>query len=257
MIARRDSRNSARKRRLVEVEHHRECAARLEAAGALKELFLEPELSRCTHGRGDGVVNEMPYRCGDNEITEPCAVCANGVECRCCQGPSFMSRGGTVGLYADDVSLHPAERREQLRLLLLTYIVLVETLRQVFHERIEFGIGDLHACVRIPHALARVGAWTTGCLAYLVDEHLLETWNVGPSEARVDALVGRNVGNEVVDHDGDCLFPTKAIVERACGDGRSIGRGGSRGGGGGVGSLLLVSARRKHESRQGKGGYRK
>src|SRR5688500_19582710 len=79
-------------------------------------------------------------------------------------------REATRRLYADDVSLHGPERRQQLGLFLLTHIVLVETLRQIFDERIDLGLGDLHACVRIAHALARVGARAAGCLAYVIDE---------------------------------------------------------------------------------------
>ena len=73
----RDTRDPARKCRGVEIEHHRERAARLETAGALKELLLQPHLCLPANGLLHRIVNETTDRGRDDEIAEALAVGAD------------------------------------------------------------------------------------------------------------------------------------------------------------------------------------
>src|SRR5437773_10793096 len=61
-------------------------------------------------------------------------------------------------LLIDNVRLHAAERAQQIVLLLRADLELVEALHEVFHQRFELPVADLHALVRVLHRGARVGA---------------------------------------------------------------------------------------------------
>ena len=113
--------------------------------------------------------------------------------------------------------------------------MLVEALCEILDQSVEFRLGDFHALVRIPHALSRVGTGTTCRLTYLIDEHLLQVRDIGFREARVDALIGRDICNEVIDDCGDGIFAAQAVVERSRRDGGCVCYGGNSG----VSGLLL------------------
>lgn len=80
MIAGRDSGDAARERVRVEVEHHGEGAAWLEAPRPLKELFLEPDSGRGADGCGQSVVHQIANRCDDDQVAQSCAVGPNGLD---------------------------------------------------------------------------------------------------------------------------------------------------------------------------------
>ena len=82
MVAGRDAGDATRQRVGVEVEHHRQCAARLEAPGALEQLFLQPDMRRLTDRRGESIVDEQPDGCRDDEVAEPRSVGTDRIDRR-------------------------------------------------------------------------------------------------------------------------------------------------------------------------------
>src|SRR5262245_63253658 len=77
---------------------------------------------------------------------------------------------------------------------------LVEALCEVLHQRVEILAPDAHAGMHRPHVAAGIDAGAAGSLADLLDEMRLEPIDIGIGEESVDALVGRDVLHEVVDH---------------------------------------------------------
>ena len=73
-------------------------------------------------------------------------------------------------------------------------------------------VGDVHALVRRAHVAARVHARTARALANLIDEILLESWNVRAGEKAVDPVVGGDVADEIVDDGRDRGLTTQAVV---------------------------------------------
>ena len=78
VVACRHTRDAAGQRGGVQVQHHRERAAWLEAAGALEEFFFQPDLGARAHGGGQGVVHKLAHRRGDDARAQPRAVGADG-----------------------------------------------------------------------------------------------------------------------------------------------------------------------------------
>ena len=82
MVAGRHAGHAARERAGVEVEHHRERAPRLEAAGPLEELLLQPHLGGGADGTAERFVLDPADRRGDDVLGDACAVGPDGVDGR-------------------------------------------------------------------------------------------------------------------------------------------------------------------------------
>src|SRR5205823_6180378 len=85
-------------------------------------------------------------------------------------------------LLPDDLRAHRTNNPEQLAVLLLGHLEFVERFHEVLDQRIELRVGDVQALVRRAHVTARVRARTARALANLIDEILLESWNVRAGE---------------------------------------------------------------------------
>src|SRR5262249_53144842 len=70
------------------------------------------------------------------------------------------------------------------------------------------------ACTE-PHVAAGIDAGAADSLADLLDETRLEPIDIGIGEESVDALVGRDVLHEVVDHGRNGAIAAKPIIERS------------------------------------------
>src|SRR5262245_13489772 len=66
-----------------------------------------------------------------------------------------------------------------------------------------------------PHVAAGIDAGAAGSLADLLDETRLEPIDIGIGEESVDALVGRDVLHEVVDHGRNGAIAAKPVIERS------------------------------------------
>ena len=82
VVAGRDAGDAARQRVGVEVEHHRQRAARLETPGALEQLLLQPHMRRLTDRRGERIVDEQPDGRRHDEVAEPRSVGTDGFDRR-------------------------------------------------------------------------------------------------------------------------------------------------------------------------------
>src|SRR5262249_58761424 len=65
------------------------------------------------------------------------------------------------------------------------------------------------------HVAAGIDAGAAGSLADLLDQARLEPIDIGVGEKPVDALVGRDVLHEVVDHRQNAGIAAKPIIERS------------------------------------------
>src|SRR5262249_54737888 len=95
------------------------------------------------------------------------------------------------------------------------YFELVETLGEVLHQRVEILAPDAHAGMHRLHVAAGIDAGAAGSLADLLDQARLEPVDTGVSEEFVDALVGRDVLHEVLDHRRNGGVAAKPIIERS------------------------------------------
>src|SRR5687767_8641458 len=77
---------------------------------------------------------------------------------------------------------HRAEDAQELLLLTRGDIKLVERLHQVLNQRVEVGVADAHAAVRLAHAAALVLAGTAGAGANLLHQQALQTRDIGAAE---------------------------------------------------------------------------
>src|SRR5690349_9766612 len=62
-------------------------------------------------------------------------------------GPRVTCPETAIVSLPDDVALHATERAEQLALLRFLHAEIIERLHQIFDERVELVLGDLHAGV--------------------------------------------------------------------------------------------------------------
>src|SRR5262245_43819958 len=136
----------------------------------------------------------------------------NSKELRCAE------RSYATGRYAGcsllhDILLHWRQEGHELLLFLRRHLELVQGLAEVFHERVEILARDAHAGVRALHVAAAVFAGSAGRLADLLDQTGLELRDVSVGEERVDALVGGDIGDEVVDHGLDRILSAEPLVE--------------------------------------------
>lgn len=129
------------------------------------------------------------------------------------EASSIPSRGDPS--LTDDVRLHRTEHAEDLVLLSGRHLELVERLHEVFDQRVELGVGDVHAAVRSLHVDAGVPARAAGAGADLLHQHPLQVRDVGIREALVDACIGRDIADEVVDDRDDCGLAAEAFVKAA------------------------------------------
>jgi hypothetical protein len=113
-------------------------------------------------------------------------------------------------------------------LLALRHLEFVECLADVLHQRIELAVADPHAGMRRLHVAARIDAGPTRRDADLVGELAAQARNIGAGEEVVDALVGGDVLDRLVDHRLDRVIAAKPLIERS-------GLRGGAGGGGRIG----------------------
>src|SRR5436853_326072 len=117
-------------------------------------------------------------------------------------------------LLTDDRGLHRPEDAEQLALFLFGNLELIERFDQILDQRIELRVGDTHPGVRRLHVAAGIGAGAAGALTNLFDQQPFQPRDVGPGEESVDAGVGRDVADEVVDNRCNRRLAAEAVVER-------------------------------------------
>src|SRR5438067_9412598 len=110
-------------------------------------------------------------------------------------GDFNVRRSSFFDLLPDDLRLHRSEHGQKVALLLLRHFELVERPLQIFDERVELRIGDIHALVRGRHVTARIGAGAARSLADLIDEILLEPRNIVAAEESVDPVVRGDVAD--------------------------------------------------------------
>src|SRR6478672_4604863 len=113
----------------------------------------------------------------------------------------------------DDVRLHRPEHTEQFLLLPLRHLELVERFHEILDQRVEMCVVHPHASVRAFHVASSVGAWSAGARTDLLDEQQFEPRYVRFREESVDAVVGRDVADEIVDHGGDRWLTPEPLVE--------------------------------------------
>ena len=82
VVAGRYARDSVTEGGGVQIEHHRQRPAGLEAPGPLKELLFQPDACRFADGTGEGVVGHKSDWCRDHEITQPLSVGPNVIDSR-------------------------------------------------------------------------------------------------------------------------------------------------------------------------------
>ena len=107
VIARRYANHAAGQCLGVEIEHHRQRAAWLETAGALKELFLDPHACAVAHRARQRVVHQQAHRGGDHAIAQPFTVGADRVDGREVGVHGIVAHG----IAAYGIAAHGAGRR--------------------------------------------------------------------------------------------------------------------------------------------------
>src|SRR5205814_6291304 len=122
----------------------------------------------------------------------------------------LLARQAPARLLTNDLRLKRPKDAEWFALFLGRNAELIQRLDEIFHERVEVGVRDAHPLVRGLHVLPLVHARTAGRLADLIDQIALESGNIGLREKAVDALVGRDVADEIVDYRCDCAFSAGA-----------------------------------------------
>ena len=113
-----------------------------------------------------------------------------------------------------DLRLQRPQGAEQLVLLARADVELVERGREVANQRVELFIHQLHAGVRALHIAAAVVTGPAGRHAHLLDEQRLEPRNVGVAEAQVDAPIGRDAIDKIIDDRDDRTLTAEPVVER-------------------------------------------
>src|SRR5436853_296316 len=102
--------------------------------------------------------------------------------------PRLLNGCGSSSL-SNDLTLQSSKSTEQFILLGRADLELIEGFHQIFDQRGEVSIADVHALVRRHHVFAFVFARAAGSLANLVDQIVLEP--------RQTLLVFRRVGEEM------------------------------------------------------------
>jgi hypothetical protein len=113
----------------------------------------------------------------------------------------------------DDLRLERPQDAQELALFLGGHVELVQRLDQVLDQGVEVRVGDPHALVRGLHVLAGIHTGTPGSLADLIDQVALQPRDIGLGEKTIDALVGRDIADEIVDDRGEGILAAQAVIE--------------------------------------------
>ena len=121
-----------------------------------------------------------------------------------------------LGRFAfDDVVPQSAQLAEQFFLLRRGDVEFVQSLDQVFDQRVELARRAPHILVGLLHAKAGIFARAAGGEADEIFEIGEQAWSVALGELLVDARVVEHVPGEVVNHGRDRIFAAEAIEERS------------------------------------------
>src|ERR1700682_5162318 len=117
-------------------------------------------------------------------------------------------------LLADDRRLHRPENTEQLAFFLFGNLELVQRLDQVLDQGVELCVVDAHAGMRRLHVAPRISARPAGAGADLLYQQPFQARYIGLGEELVDAVVGSDIADEIVDHGNERALTTEPIVKR-------------------------------------------
>ena len=115
--------------------------------------------------------------------------------------------------FFNDVLLHGAESTQQFVLLPLSHFELRQGGDEITDQSVELPSTDAHAGMGAFHIAAGIGAGATGRLTDLIDQHRLQTRNIGICEFAVNAIIRRDPRDEIVDHGSDGRLPAQSIIE--------------------------------------------
>src|SRR5947199_8846955 len=126
--------------------------------------------------------------------------------------------GGT-GFCHDDIAVGAIDNRLQFRLLCGRHAELVERLLEIIHEGLPLFRRNVQVTMRVDHGTSGVFLWSARCHPHHLGDQILEAcgrhavMRFVHRRVRVQARVGHNAVDEIIDHCGDVIDSTKPLIK--------------------------------------------